>query len=659
MQWQNESISKKQHLVSQNEYKKKLIVENEVVPDPFTIAQKEWLGESDGLTNWPPVYYNDIERFLINLNMSGDLLHRLDCDYKEGKGFRYFATCFVKEVHWYKISDSSPYCFMKCKCTPSQRTSATPHNVWALIQKANPGGKILQGYCSCTAGLLGSCNHVTAMLFRIEAAVSSGVTKPTCTSRLAAWNVPSGSKTVLDMKPICELEFLKHTYRKRANVEETQQNRTIYNAFSPSYESDLKKISSGGIIRQKIYEAFKDCASTSRFVELIECKKKRPKANNNTSVELPNNIITEAELFSIDHAKTNDANVQAFTEKIKLSSDKIRLIYEATKSQSDSEIWFSQRKGRITASKFYHVFTRMNTLNKNKTNEFPTSLVKQHLTDQRFVSIQTKHGIAMEVHAKEKVKTLFKKTHKKVRFYEPGMVVYEKHSFISASPDLEVECECCGKSLVEIKCPYSICESTPTSENLSYLVRVNENTTQLKTNTLYYAQVQGQLAVTATSMAWFFVYTHHGYHIEKIMFDEEYWESILSNLTQFWHQYLAPVILKLRELPLNEKSENTTKSNTSLKRLPSDDSGPSKQLILFNQNKKKSGKIKKVKTKAIPKFYLCGHCKTNCIDNPEKFEDNSIGCTKCKNWYHFLCVNIKTDDEIPPQNAKWLCMKCK
>ena len=43
----------------------------------------------------------------------------------------------------------------------------------------------VSAYCSCPAGLPGSCNHVAGMLFRIEAAVIAGVTKPTCTSRLS------------------------------------------------------------------------------------------------------------------------------------------------------------------------------------------------------------------------------------------------------------------------------------------------------------------------------------------------------------------------------------------------------------------------------------------------------------------------------------------
>ena len=140
---------------------------------------------------WPPVYYKDIATYLEHVNTLKDLLHRLDCEYKEGKGFRYYSTGFVKEIFWTGLNENYEHCIVKCKVTPSQRTSSSPYNVWAVIKKENPGGEIYSAYCSCTAGLAGSCNHVAAILFRIEAALSSGITKPTCTGKLCTWNVPA------------------------------------------------------------------------------------------------------------------------------------------------------------------------------------------------------------------------------------------------------------------------------------------------------------------------------------------------------------------------------------------------------------------------------------------------------------------------------------
>ena len=42
-------------------------------------------------------------------------------------------------------------------------------------------GKIRSCNCACMAGMMGhSCNHVAAVMYRIEAAVRNGLTNPSC-----------------------------------------------------------------------------------------------------------------------------------------------------------------------------------------------------------------------------------------------------------------------------------------------------------------------------------------------------------------------------------------------------------------------------------------------------------------------------------------------
>ena len=65
------------------------------------------------------------------------------------------------------------------------------------------------------------------------------------------------------------------------------------------------------------------------------------------------------------------------------------------------------------------------------------------------------------------------------------------------------------------------------------------------------------------------------------------------------------------------------------------------------------------KTMLIKKIYLCDICKKNCEDISVTFQDNSIKCDSCLQWYHFGCVNISNDFEIPEENDKWYCSGCK
>ena len=66
--------------------------------------------------------------------------------------------------------------------------------VWVICRKDlihSIGGEILSAYCTCTAGLYGSCNRVAGFPFRVEAAVLTGLSNTTCKSISAAWNIPS------------------------------------------------------------------------------------------------------------------------------------------------------------------------------------------------------------------------------------------------------------------------------------------------------------------------------------------------------------------------------------------------------------------------------------------------------------------------------------
>ena len=110
-----------------------------VVPDSLSLDPKSWVGEmKGGLEKWPSLYYLDISKYLDHVNTAKELVHRLDCEYKEGKGYRYFASSFVKEVYYHPVDDDMPLCILKCRVTPSQNTSKTPYNVWALVTKDQP-----------------------------------------------------------------------------------------------------------------------------------------------------------------------------------------------------------------------------------------------------------------------------------------------------------------------------------------------------------------------------------------------------------------------------------------------------------------------------------------------------------------------------------------
>ena len=96
--------------------------------------------------------------------------------------------------------------------------------------------------------------------------------------------------------------------------------------------------------------------------------------------------------------------------------------------------------------------------------------------------------------------------------------------YLGASPDLIVECSCCGGGVLQIKCPYSIVDENPTPENLSDLIYSNGQV-MLKKRRHYFAQIQVQMAITKRKWCHFLVYTQEGMHLETIHFDAEYWQK--------------------------------------------------------------------------------------------------------------------------------------
>ena len=200
-----------------DEYKEKLVTDSKNLEDPLDI-ENGWVGEENGTKLCPKLCLTDIIRFYGDVLDKKSIVQGIECEYKQGKVYRYFNDNFISEVYYNNISGESKYCYLRTKCLPSQRVSSKPYDVWVLEKKDfkyEVGGAMLSAYCTCTAGLLGSCNHVVGLLLRVEAAILIGVTHPTCTSMLASWNVPSKKKQIIPGR-IKDFLFKSGSYSKKS-----------------------------------------------------------------------------------------------------------------------------------------------------------------------------------------------------------------------------------------------------------------------------------------------------------------------------------------------------------------------------------------------------------------------------------------------------------
>ena len=58
-----------------------------------------------------------------------------------------------------------------------------------------------------------------------------------------------------------------------------------------------------------------------------------------------------------------------------------------------------------------------------------------------------------------------------------------------------------------------------------------------------YYQIQTRLGVSNNEYCDFFVYTSHGYYLEKINFNENLWAELVDGLTNFWKKIIALELL--------------------------------------------------------------------------------------------------------------------
>lgn len=119
--------------------------------------------------------------------------------------------------------------------------------------------------------------------------------------------------------------------------------------------------------------------------------------------------------------------------------------------------------------------------------------------------------------------------------------------YFGATPDGIVECDCCGRGCVEVKCPFTFKDIMPCHiMDKHYCLNHHfgkECDNQLKFDHRYFVQVQAQMAVCDLSYCDFVVYTTVGVHIERIFFDLNYFNSMKLKITTFFCSKILPELL--------------------------------------------------------------------------------------------------------------------
>ena len=196
----------------------------------------------------------------------------------------------------------------------------------------------------------------------------------------------------------------------------------------------------------------------------------------------------------------------------------------------------------------------------------PDSLVLRIIEPKQFTTAATDWGKQQESVALEQYERHQQYLgHSQITVCKAGFVICEEHPFLGATPDAYVHAPSFNKpyGVVEIECPFKYCDMSPEdacSQPDFYCTLESQAdgtmNARLKRSHNYFAQVQGQMAITGRHWCHFVLYTKIGLSVETIMFDENFWNTeLLPALEAFYTNCVAPEIvcpIHLVGLPLRD-----------------------------------------------------------------------------------------------------------
>lgn len=267
-----------------------------------------------------------------------------------------------------------------------------------------------------------------------------------------------------------------------------------------------------------------------------------PKKSKINEDRLPPNL---ANLYDEKYRNMDSGDFSLLCEKtfkeITSSEAQNDFLEEHTRKQSKSFLWHKYRTGRLTSSNF-HEAARTNIKRPS------TSLVKKIVYGSNVNTKAVKWGCENESVAVAEYTKLCKQKHSNVKVISSGFYINKQYPYLGSSPDGIIVCDCCGKGTVEVKCPYKFKDINPCLiDSDKFCLKAHEVCdNSLKHDHPYFYQVQGQMGICGVSYCDFVCYTSKGIHIERILFDQNFFNTMIVKVTDFYRLCIVPELLARR-----------------------------------------------------------------------------------------------------------------
>jgi len=516
------------------------------------------------------------------------------------KGYRFFRDGHVQEIKYHPMPRKVNYACVRSSVLPSMRKD----RIYATkIFFCESTASVVSAYCTCTAGLCGCCNHITATLYYLEEYINMGLCEDElvgCTDRLQAWIKPR--KKNVEARPTDDVVLRKMEYgvEKRPKVHRvnTWDCRPVSKRIvDPNRSRRLKRRLS--LLEQcKIETADKAllCASSegekkkavqaksllcqygsSCFLQLLDDdaphsenrmekqKAERLKLATDQKKKLLDDLSTMQKLLQHDHSyscsaddASDKSNGSAFEMSMDMRKDLVLRLYKhhvclspeacmqveaSTQAQSESDKWNIERKLRITASVMKEVCHR-------KPSTSCDAFIQKKLVSRPINTPAIRYGQQNETIAVRSYVNHQNKRGINIQVNSCGLYIDPSVPWLAASPDaivLDPTQQQQNKGCLEVKCPFS-CEKVlfeAACKSISgFCLVLNNGEMSLSRTHAYYYQVQTQMHVTRLPWCDFVVWSPiQDVFIERVLYDPAFITPAISKAENFYFNKFLPSAL--------------------------------------------------------------------------------------------------------------------
>ncbi|XP_075550050.1 uncharacterized protein LOC142583458 isoform X1 [Dermacentor variabilis] len=436
--------------------------------------------------------------------------------YKSLDAHDYFTSGWVRNIAAMRLQ--SERVIVLGEVGHSQRLWEPDLKVWCL---ASTDGSIITAHCTSMAGAGEACSHIGAVLFAVETSVHLRETR-TCTGRKNAWLLANCSGT--QPKRLRDIDFSSSKMRKRKmdsihlqqGVESTSTCLLQALPLAPTEESI-----------QLFHSRLADAGATPA-VFMVHPRYSAMFGKPRILEPCVLRDLSFADAWSED-LETLIKRGEDFLSELHISQEMVDHVESATRGQSSCPKWFVYRAGRITASVTQSVCST--SLKKPS-----ISLLKKICYPEQKFTCTSTWGLEHECDAITSYMSEMKRHHSDFKLLKPTVYLSTQHPYLAATPDAFISCTCCGKGVIEVKCPYPLARrgiQEASNDPNFYLENVNGKLTLKRTHP-YYFQVQTQMAVCKTTYCNFVVWTPLSVYIERVAEDNTFLSSMLPSTKKFF-----------------------------------------------------------------------------------------------------------------------------